>query len=173
MGLILLIPAQDAYTYIAGRNVTLQTAPVDPYDLLRGHYQTLGYEIGQIDRLKQLPGGEWIEQNRYPVRSFYLILEAPTQQTQPPQPWQPVRLSPTRPDSLPANQIAIQGQTDRYGAITYGLETYYMPETQRDRLNQDISQQPDQHAFVVDVKVDPTGNAVPISLWVADRNYRF
>lgn len=172
-GLILFIPAQDAYTYIAGRQITLQTAPVDPYDLLRGHYQTLGYEISQFNQLKQLPGGEWFTDQPGQARSFYLILEAPAQQTQPPQPWQPVRISLTHPGSLPANQIALQGQTDGYGSITYGLETYYMPESQRDRLNQDISQQTDQRAFVVDVKIDGSGNAVPISLWVADRNYRF
>ncbi|MBF2049101.1 MAG: GDYXXLXY domain-containing protein [Elainella sp. C42_A2020_010] len=180
-GLILAVPAQDAYTYVAGRQITLQTAPVDPYDLLRGHYQTLGYEISRSDELRALPGGEWFEQHQFKAGRFYLVLEAPATETTtetatettPPKPWQPVRISATRPTNLAANQVAIQGRTNRYGQISYGLETYYMPEAQRNALNSDISQTQDRQAFVVDVKVDGSGNAVPISLWVKQRNYRF
>jgi uncharacterized membrane-anchored protein len=171
--LILGVPAQDAYTYVAGRQITLQTAPVDPYDLLRGHYQTLGYEISRSDQLRSLPGGEWFEQHQFKAGQFYVVLEAPTTETTPPKPWKPIRISATRPTDLAANQVAIQGKTNRYGQITYGIETYYMPEANRNELNTDISQTQDRQAFVVDVKVDGSGNAVPISLWVKDRNYRF
>jgi uncharacterized membrane-anchored protein len=34
------------------------TAPVDPVDLLRGYYQTLGYEISSVDTLAKIPGSE-------------------------------------------------------------------------------------------------------------------
>lgn len=175
-GLILFVPAQDAYTYVAGKQITLQTAPVDPYDLLRGHYQTLGYEISRADQLRKLPGGEQLNQQ---LDNFYLVLQAPDQASaqatatvNPPKPWQPMRISATRPTDLTANQVAIAGKISRYGQITYGIETYYMPEAQRNDLNQEISQT-QQQAFVVDVKVDSSGNAVPISLWVRDHNYRF
>ncbi|QYO62886.1 GDYXXLXY domain-containing protein [Leptolyngbya sp. 7M] len=143
-----------------------------PYFVLRGHYQTLGYEISRSDQLRSLPGGEWFEQ-QFKAGQFYVVLEAPATETTPPKPWQPVRISPTRPTNLAANQVAIQGRTNRYGQISYGLETYYMPEAQRNALNTDISQTQDRQAFVVEVKVDGSGNAVPISLWVKDRNYRF
>lgn len=173
--LILSVPAQDAYTYAVGRQITLQTAPVDPYDLLRGHYQTLAYEISRPDQLKQLPGGEWFDQHQYQAGKFYLVLEAPAANvaTSPPKPWKPIQVSATRPSDLAANQATIEGKTNRYGQITYGLETYYMPEAQRNQLNEHISQTQRQQAFVVHVKVDSNGNAVPLSLWVSDRNYRF
>lgn len=169
-GLILSVPAQDAYTYAVGRQITLQTAPVDPYDLLRGHYQTLSYDISRPDQLGKLPGGQWLMQAR--SKPFYVILEAPASKSNPPQPWQPQRISPDRPTDLADNQVALQGRIDGYGQITYGLETYYMPEAERTQLNQDISQQQGR-AFVVDAKVDGSGNAVPIRLWVASRSYEF
>lgn len=176
-GLILAVPAQDAYTYAVGKQITLQTAPVDPYDLLRGHYQTLGYEITQVDNLKALPGGDWFEQHSGQAGKFHVVLEAPSAKpatpTQTPQPWEPVRISATYPTDLTTNQVAIQGQTDRYGRITYGIETYYMPDAVRDEINAAIGKTQNQQAFVVDVKVDSSGNAVPASLWISDQNYRF
>ncbi|NJO78792.1 MAG: GDYXXLXY domain-containing protein [Cyanobacteria bacterium RM1_2_2] len=174
VGLVVAVPAQDAYTYATGKQITLQTAPVDPYDLLRGHYQILSYDISQPDQLRQLPGGNWFDQQENQQASFYVILEAPADASAtPPQPWKPVGISGTRPEQLPENQVAIQGQKPQWGRITYGLETYYMPEAERNALNANISQQQGQQAFVVDVKVDASGNAVPISLWVRDQEYRF
>jgi uncharacterized membrane-anchored protein len=171
--LILGVPAQDAYTHAAGRQITLQTAPVDPYDPLRGYSQTLGYDISDPDRLKQLPGGQLFAQNQR--GSVYIVLQAPAQaDANPPKPWKPVRVSVDRPTDLPANQVALKGRYDRSWRLTYGLEAYYMPEDQRQELNTAIGQvRSDPKAFVVEAKVDASGNAVPVSLWVRDRNYRF
>lgn len=173
--LIAAVPARDAYTYVAGKPVILQTAPVDPYDLLRGYYQTLRYDISDPNLLKSLPGGEAISAIQGQTNEFYVVLEAPTQtNTTPPQPWKPVRISVDRPTNLSSNQTAIQGQYNGW-QVMYGLETYYMPEDQRQQINTDISQVQlqSQEAFVVEAKVDTAGNAVPVSLWVRDRNYRF
>jgi uncharacterized membrane-anchored protein len=52
------VPAKAIYTLNSGTTVFLQTAPVDPVDLLRGYYQTLGYEISSLNTLAKLPGGE-------------------------------------------------------------------------------------------------------------------
>jgi uncharacterized membrane-anchored protein len=172
---LVAIPARDAYTYVAGKPVTLQTAPVDPYDLLRGYYQTLRYDISDAALLRSLPGGDRLTAAPETSLPFYVILEAPAATaTTPPPPWKPVRISLNRPTELAANQAAIQGQFNS-GQITYGLETYYMPEDQRQQINADIGQvqQQNQEEFVVEVKVDAGGNAVPLSLWVRDRNYRF
>ena len=70
-------------------------------------------------------------------------------------------------------------------AIIYGVETYYLPEQQRQQISNDIFQSVQQtrgnrgrqiRPITVRVKVDPQGNAVPVSLWVRDafdeRNYR-
>lgn len=171
--LIVAVPAQDAYTVVTGTAVTLQTAPVDPYDLLRGYYQTLSYEISRVDTLKQLPGGSEVLGNR-DTSSFYVVLQAPGTSTTPPTPWKPVRISRDRPTDLVANQVSLRGDYQN-GQILYGLETYYMPEDRRNQINADINQiqRRNQRAFVVDIKVDAQGNSVPTSLWVSDRNYRF
>ncbi|MBF2028115.1 MAG: GDYXXLXY domain-containing protein [Oscillatoriales cyanobacterium C42_A2020_001] len=171
--LIIAVPAQDAYTYATGKTVVLQTAPVDPYDLLRGYYQTLGYEISRVDTLSKLPGGDRLR--THPIDDVYVILEAPaTENSRPPKAWKPVRVSGERPSNLPANQIALKGRAEGWRVI-YGLETYYMPEDQREQVNAAINQaqQGNQQSFVVEAKVDATGNSVPVGLWVRDRNYKF
>lgn len=173
--MILAVPAQDAYTYATGTAVTLQTAPVDPYDFLRGYYQTLSYDISQSETLSTLPGGKEIF-NGYSNQpeSFYLVLETPTTETSPPTPWQPVRVSETQPDNLQANQVVLKGQYIGR-RVTYGLERYYMPEDQRTDINGHIrdTQRQNQEAFVVDIKVDSRGNAVLVGLWVDETNYHF
>lgn len=175
--LIVAVPARDAYTYIAGQPVILQTVPVDPYDLLRGYSQTLRYDISDPSLLRSIPGGEAISEVPGNSTRFYVVLEAPPpppSPATPPQPWKPVQIRADRPTDLHPNQVAVQAQSSG-GQVTYGLETYYMPENQRQQINADISQVQlqSQESFVVEAKVDAAGNAVPVSLWVRDRNYRF
>jgi uncharacterized membrane-anchored protein len=189
VALILAVPAQAVYIQFAGRTAILQTAPVDPYDLLRGYYVTLSYDISRLETLQNLPGGEilvtpdWSGQQPSLFEAgmpFYVVLQPASTAAQPsanslPQPWQPVRISGDRPTNLPSNQIALQGNYRR-GNISYGLEAYYIPEDQRIEINEQISQsgQPGEaQAFVVEVKVEAQGQAVPISLWIGDQNYKF
>ena len=192
IGLIAAVPAPAVYTFITGKTVVLQTVPVDPYDFLRGYYQVLSYDISDRTNLQKLPGwkdlpgektpcppGDACPQNTRNVKpqtSFYVILEAPKAATNPgrPQAWKPVRVSLENPGNLPANQIAIKGKYNGF-LMEYGLETYYMPEHEREKVKLDISeaQSSQRQSFLVEVKVDKTGHAVPASLWVRDRNYRF
>jgi uncharacterized membrane-anchored protein len=187
VALILAVPAQAVYTQVSGRTAILQTVPVDPYDLLRGYYVTLSYDISRLETLQNLPGGEILVtpdwSGQYPSlfeagMPFYVVLQpalAADAASPLPQAWQPVRISGDRPTNLPANQLALQGNYRR-GSISYGLEAYYIPEDQRIEINERInqSQQSDgTRAFVVEVKVNAQGEAVPVSLWVGDRNYRF
>lgn len=192
IGLIAAVPATAVYTFMTGKTVVLQTAPVDPYDFLRGYYQVLNYDISARRNLEKLPGWEDLHsekiycspgvvcpQNTHKVKqktSFYVILEAPKTATNPgrPQAWKPVRVSLENPVNLPANQIAIKGKYNGW-RMEYGLETYYMPEDERKKVNREITeaQRNQRQSFLVEVKVDKTGHAVPVSLWVRDRNYRF
>ncbi|MEL7036138.1 MAG: GDYXXLXY domain-containing protein [Cyanobacteria bacterium J06592_8] len=180
LAIIASVPAQAVYTYVTGKTIILQTAPVDPYDFLRGYYQVLSYDISTSETLKTLPGWEEIaqEQDYLPSETrIYIILEKPTQeqqQTSPPQAWKPVAVSLTLPKDLPENQIALQGESNGWG-IEYGLETYYMPEDQRRQVNASITdaQQENPESFVVEVKVNAQGKAIPISLWVRNQNYQF
>jgi len=177
--LILSIPAQSAYTFVMGKTVVLQTVPVDPYDLLRGYFVVLSYDISQESQLSKLPG--WTEtlaalEGR---QLIYVVLQAPATQVaqsrqQPPPTWQPVRVSATLPSNLPDNQVVLRGRRSPIGNVDYGLEAYYIPENQRDRINADISNanlgRPLNQAqpIVVEVKVDRRGYAVPVQFWVGD-----
>ena len=172
--ILLSIPSQSFYTYAVGETIVIQTIPVDPYDLLRGYSQTLRYEISDLNELKQLPGGKDLEQ----AETFYVILQAPeSQEQQPPLAWIPTRISIKKPQDLTEQEIAIAGTRENSRWANYGLETYYMPENIREQINREISQLQQQsnqeRPFVVEIKVDPQGNAIANSLWIGDRNYKF
>jgi len=186
--IILAVPAQSVYTLVTGKTAILQTIPVDPYDLLRGYSVTLNYQISSTDNLKKLPGWtDLVKQNPGADKQYdplsqgtnlYIILEEQKYSRGIPQAWKPVRVSGQLPTSLAANQIALKGQHSAYNSITYGLETYYIPEDQRNDINNDISTarpiKPGQpQPIVVEVKVNAQGKAIPISMWVRDRKYNF
>ncbi|MBD1910416.1 MULTISPECIES: GDYXXLXY domain-containing protein [unclassified Leptolyngbya] len=194
--LILWVPVQATHTLTTGQTVTLQTAPVDPYDLFRGYYVTLSYEISEPSRLSKLPGWneaipaqdrEWRNGSTFlKGADFYLVLEAPKDTTTtPPQPWQPVAVHRDRPTHLPNNQVALHGQY-QMGQVLYDLERYYIPEEQRNEINQYISEAQQQPLtappgagaiaaapFVVDIKVGNQGQAVPLRFWLKDRSFQF
>ncbi|WP_013322279.1 GDYXXLXY domain-containing protein [Gloeothece verrucosa] len=185
--LVFAIPSQAFYTYISGKTVILQTRPVDPYDWMRGYSQTLRYDISTEDNLKSLRGWEQLAQESekkgdtfHKGKPFYVILEAPkTPSTQkPPLAWKAVAISAERPQNLPSNQVAIEGKMTNYGWwIDYGIETYYFPEAKRNEINAAIEQlqanQKGERPFVVEVKIDAGGNAVPVGLWIGEQYYRF
>lgn len=188
MALILSVPAQAVYTQLTGRTVVLQTVPVDPYDLLQGYSVALSYNISNLDTLRSLPGWDMLPKEAdssstflAPEISFYVILQAPpTSGSRLPKPWKPIRVSSTYPTSLAATQVALKGQAN-YSSVQYGLETYYIPEDQREQINNKISQiqqsrpgtSRQEQSVVVEAKVDAQGQAVPVSIWVGDDNYRF
>jgi uncharacterized membrane-anchored protein len=192
--IILAVPVQALYTQISGETLVLQVVPVDPYDIMRGYSVTLSYNISLPDRLKELPGWETLidteaaaqgqttePQNGQPI---YVVLQAPNaSEQQPPAAWTPVAVNGDRPTDLPDNQRVIKG-IYRYGQVFYGLETYYIPEDQRNDINNEISalqlpagvppeQRPENPPIVVETKVDAQGNAVPITVWLSDRQYTF
>ena len=209
--LILTVPAQAVYTQITGKTVILQTVPVDPYELLRGYSQTLRYNISSQESLRRLPGWQNLPKLKpngnkltfiQPGTRLYVILAAPGEPalTKLPQAWKPVAVSTRRPSKLLANQVALQGLAQN-GFIQYGLETYYIPEDQREQINADLraarlanpnqlqqtqsQTDPDQPQqippVVMEIKVNAQGDAVPVSLWAQVgkaskqqvRNYRF
>lgn len=182
LGLIIAVPARGIYLQFAGEEITLQTIPVDPYDLLRGYSQTLRYEISRYDTLKDLSGWDTLVQqtnteggDTLPLGTqFYVVLQAPEGETDatPPSAWEGIAVSRNLPENLPDNQIAIAGQADN-NWIDYGIETYYIPEERREEINAEITQLSVNRRFVVEVKVDEGGNALPVSLWIGDQEYRY
>jgi uncharacterized membrane-anchored protein len=209
--LILAVPAQALYTQLTGKTVILQTVPADPYELLRGYSQTQRYDISSQESLRKLPGWQELPKqlpngNKLtfikPGTRFYVILAQPAMPALPelPQPWKAVAVSTKLPAKLPSDRIALKGLAQN-GFIQYGLETYYIPEDQREQINADLrsarqanltqekqtlpransTQLQQKPPVVMEIKVNTQGDAVPIRLWARVgkaskqqiRSYRF
>ncbi len=179
--LICSIPFQSIYALATGTTVVLKTMPVDPYDLLRGYYQVLSYDISSFDTLRNLPG--WAELNRNLGQDtidrnqqvYITLAKVLTANPQTPEAWKPIAIGDKFPIDLSADKIAIKG-TSNGSSIIYGLETYYMPEDRKDNVNEDISQARSsggKRNLLVEIKVDNRGLATPVSLWVGSKQYRF
>ena len=173
LAIILIVPAKSAYTYNFGTQAVLQTQPVDPYDLLRGYSQTLSYDISRVNELKKFPGGEDLKKGDV----FYITLQPETEKTQlAPTPSKIIKITPEFPQDL-TEQVALKGKVIQHNRVSYGLETYYMPESQSQKIDREISKlQRDSQGrrpFVVEIKVDRWGNSVPVSLWLENQKYSF
>jgi uncharacterized membrane-anchored protein len=174
------IAAQSIYALATGTTVVLKTMPVDPYDLLRGYYQVLSYDISSFNNLKKLPGWENLKRQKGSAnldrnQQVYITLLKTTPNAATLQAWKPVAIDDKLPTNLSADKIAIRGVSDG-SSIIYGLETYYMPEDRKDGVNTDINSirsGSGSRNLLVEVKVDNRGLATPVSLWVGTKQYRF
>ena len=124
-----------------GREVTLQTRPVDPRDLLRGDYVTLGYDISQ------LPAGALAGQPSAERNPVVFVKLAPDANGL----YQAVSVH-AGPVPVTASEILIRGRVtyscgssgrtfcDRL-TIRYGLESYFVPEGEGRKLEQARNEQ--------------------------------
>lgn len=165
VAIVLSIPAQKVMTITSGSTVYLQTAPVDPYDLLRGRYVTLNYEIAQRSLLETLPG--WSDDLATRGEDVYVVLQPPTV-PQAREPWQAIAVSNTPPETLESGHQFIKG-TWRGWNLDLGLGAYYIPEAIGDALEDDIAA--NREDTWTEVKVDGRGKTALVGLWVEDREY--
>jgi len=110
-GLVLYL----AWPLWAGTTVVLATRPVDPFDLLRGQYLVIGYEVGSLPALPQAEEGDtvWVGISPDPQgiwRHRETRLEAP---------------------SAPApGKVFLRGEVTRAGEhgmqVRYGIEQYFV-----------------------------------------------
>jgi hypothetical protein len=54
VAILALVPAKQVNARLTGRPITLAVAPLDPFDPIRGHYLSLGYEV-EREAHRQLP----------------------------------------------------------------------------------------------------------------------
>ena len=93
-----------------GREVTLQTAPVDPRSLFQGDYAILDYEIATLpESLGYLPAGGEI---------FVALQECRDV-------WCAARYDLARP---PPSEVFIRGVVNQHGRLEFGIDTYFVPE---------------------------------------------
>jgi uncharacterized membrane-anchored protein len=139
--LLVLMVADRMQILREGREVTLQTQPVDPRDLLRGDYVVLRYDISQ------LPAGALAgktAETRNPVVFVKLapnangLYEAVSVHAEP--------VTVTAPEILIRGRVTYScGSTSRTFCdklqIKYGLESYFVPEGEGKKLEQARNQQ--------------------------------
>ena len=108
-----------------GKEITLQTRPVDPRDFLRGDYVILSYDISQIsaDKLEKQGG-----KDRDPVVFVKLALQ--------PDGFHKAVSAHFEPVPVSGNEVLIRGRITnlRYCTscptyfVNYGLEKFFVPE---------------------------------------------
>lgn len=158
--ILVAVPARKVFTTATGKTVVLKVQPVDPYNILSGYYVTLGFDISRVDAF---PNARGMSQGFSNGAWLYAIVEKGDDGT-----WKPVSLERELPANLPDNRAALRGQIN-HGAIRYGIEEFYIPEAQRDRIAEDLSKNVDQAR--VEIKVDRSGHAALERLRIEDRIY--
>jgi len=139
-----------------GREITLETAPVDPRSLFRGDYVRLGYEISRVDAaLLDDPGVKRGELPRNGV--LYVTLKQGEDGK-----WKPRDISRSLQPSMSASEIVLKARFDRIWAanlvnVRYGIERYYVPEGSGREI-EDLGRNAERRISVV-VAVDAGGNA--------------
>ena len=158
--ILVAVPARKVFTRATGKTVVLKVQPVDPYNILSGYYATLRFDISRVDAFPNARGmvqgysdGTWV----------YAIVESGDDGT-----WKPVALEHELPANLPDNRAALLGRMN-HGTISYGIEEFYIPEAQRDRIADDLSRNIDKAR--VEIKVDRSGHAALERLRIEDRIY--
>ncbi|WP_426410382.1 GDYXXLXY domain-containing protein [Bradyrhizobium ganzhouense] len=139
--LLILMVADRVRILREGREVTLQTRPVDPRDLLRGDYVVLGYDISQLPA-GALAGQPTAERN--PVVFVKLAPDANGLYQAVSVHAAPVTV--TAPEVLIRGRVSYScGSTSRTFCdklqIRYGLESYFVPEGEGKTLEQGRNQQ--------------------------------
>ncbi len=150
LGLAVLVAALQsvalAYIVVArdhllknGREVLLNVQPLDPRDLFRGDYVTLGYEITRISGEALGPKGE-VPEGIERGGTFYAVLSLDAASNT----WSIARVSARLPNDLAANEAVIKGRVRQLYDVgpaasgeapagktivaRYGIETYFVPE---------------------------------------------
>jgi len=157
--ILVAVPARKVFTMATGKTVVLKVQPVDPYSILSGYYATLRFDISRVDAFPNAGMFQGYSDGAW----FYAIVEKGDDGT-----WKPISLERELPDNLPENRAAVLGRYN-HGAIRYGIEEFYIPEAQRDRIAEDLRTNVDKAR--VEIKVDRSGHAALERLIIEDRIY--
>ena len=158
--ILVAVPTRKVFTIATGKTVVLKVQPVDPYSILSGYYATLSFDISRVDAF---PNAWGISGGFSDGARCYAVVEKGDDGT-----WKPVSLDRELPADLPENRVALLGRIN-YGVIRYGIEEFYIPEAQRDRIASDLSRNVDKAR--VEVKVDRSGHAALQRIIIEDRIY--
>jgi uncharacterized membrane-anchored protein len=134
-----------------GKEIKIQTAPIDPRDLVYGDYVNLNYEISRIKV------SLWQGSGNLPAKGDILYVVMKLDKNTPKGLYKAAAVYDHKP--TPAeDEIILKGRSgytyDEIINVTYGLETYYVPENSGKALQDQVGQ------LVARVKVSSGGRAV-------------
>ncbi len=160
-GILAWPPMEKSIIRETGRMITLRTGPVDPYDVMRGYYMTLGFEISR-------PPGFESEKGRAGERVYTLLQEGEDGV------WNALSAGFEPPAELTENQVVIRGRIRpafRQSLIDYGIEKYFVPEAVRSEIEKAIRGEGSR--ILVDVAVDSDGDSSVLRLHVGEEIYEY
>jgi len=108
--------ASRSVPLLTGRPVLVRVVPVDPRDLFRGDYVTLGYEFSQLPASFS---GDMQRASR-PGQPIYVSLEQEAGGAH----WKPVDYALTPPSA----GVYLRGTQRGYGWIDYGLDRWFLQQ---------------------------------------------
>lgn len=141
-----------------GREITIPVQPLDPRDLFRGDYVTLGYDFTSL-RKSSLASQIDLEEFRA-GSDIYVTLHPEAAGV-----WTVAALASSRPRETAPSDVVIKGRvksvwhsenkTDVLLTVRYGIETYFVPEGSGRTLETQVR----DHKIDAIVAVDPGGTA--------------
>ncbi|MFI5384510.1 MAG: GDYXXLXY domain-containing protein [Fimbriimonadales bacterium] len=170
----LFMPVRAMVIRSNGTPVSLQLAPVDPYDMLTGYSLTLSYKASRLDSYP----GLGLKPKR--GQTVFVVLRKGAGPV-----WNPEAMLDKRPAKLRADQMVLKGTYDERDAgpgAYFGIETLYIPEASRERASQAISafqtrswQERSPGVVILpgdfaraDIAIDRLGNASLLRLHIGD-----
>lgn len=153
--ILVAIPWQKIQARISGKQVILQTRPVDPYDIMSGYYVTLSYEVERTE-LKPPEGGN--------DGLVFLVLQKNAEG----RPWTPVEIR-LEPGELSTNQAALMAFREGGYLDFPGIKKLFLSEKQSKEVER-LMEEAEGKALVY-LWVDATGNAAVQKLMVGGREF--
>jgi uncharacterized membrane-anchored protein len=115
----------------SGREITMLTRPLDPRDIFRGDYVTLGYDISSL-RKSSMPQQTTFDALR-PGTNVYVTLTP-----DPAAGWKAISVAPDYPRQVAVSDVVLQARvktlwqaedkSDVLLGVRYGIESYFVPE---------------------------------------------
>jgi uncharacterized membrane-anchored protein len=148
------IPARALRTRAVGQDVSLWTAPVDPYDVLSGYYVTLTYEAestAAVDTQRfEQDEDVWVTIRRGDPA------------------WTRTSIGRERPAPSP-DELSLRARWAGWRVQIVNAGRLYIPEDERDRASKLLGDV--NGRALVDMKVDSDGNVSVLRLRVGDATF--
>ena len=146
---LVAIPVRTLRTRATGADVTLWTAPIDPFDVMSGYYVTLAYEA------ERPPEGRPADRSPRERRDVWVTVRRGDPA------WTPVSVTDERPDAAP-DELSLRARWNGWRTEIVNAGRLYIPETQR----QDVEAALDavRRRGLVDLRVSQDGDVAVIRL---------